>query len=213
MRIDDDDDDNAAIRRCQGGDISGLEPLIARYQVPALRLAFLLVGERGAAEDVVQDSFILAYHAIGRFRSDSPFAPWFYRIVTNSARQRLRRASIRRETSIDWLFSGDEIVSVSQAVDVAVTRDRDPQADPALHAERQEEREDVLRALGGLTQKQREAVVLRYYFGCSDQELAAILGCREGAARQRLHDGLAALRQIIAQRFAWLADTTPSHGR
>ena len=67
-----------------------------------------------------------------------------------------------------------------------------------------------LRALAGLTQKQREAVVLRYYFGCSDQELAAILGCHEGTARQRLHDGLAALRQIIAQRFAWLADTTPS---
>src|SRR5690242_3995909 len=106
VRIDDDDDDNAAIRRCQGGDISGLEPLIARYQVPALRLAFLLVGERGAAEYVVQDSFILAYHAIARFRSDSRFAPWFYRIVTNSARQRLRRASIRHETSIDWLFSG-----------------------------------------------------------------------------------------------------------
>ncbi len=213
MRIDDDDDDSAAIRRCQCGDIGGLEPLIARYQLPALRLAFLLVGERGTAEDVVQDSFILAYHAIARFRSESAFAPWFYRIVTNTARQRVRRASIRRETSIDWLFRGDENVGVSQMVDVAVPRDRDPQADPALQAERQEEREDVLRALAGLTQKQREAVVLRYYFGCSDQELAAILGCREGTARQRLHDGLAALRQTIAQRFVWLQAATPSHGR
>jgi DNA-directed RNA polymerase specialized sigma24 family protein len=48
---------------------------------------------------------------------------------------------------------------------------------------------------------------------CSNQELAAILGCREGAARQRLHGGLVALREIIAQQFAWLADTTPARAR
>ena len=203
------DDDSEAIRRCQHGDIGGLEPLIARYQVAALRLAYLLVGERAAAEDVVQDSFLLAYQGIARFRSGSAFAPWFYRIVTNTARQRQRRAAIRSEISLDWLPSGDENGSAPR---VAVApHDRDPQVDPALHAERLEERVAVLRALAGLTQKQREAVVLRYYFGCSDQELAAILGCREGTARQRLHGGLAALRQIIAQHFEWLADTTLSH--
>jgi DNA-directed RNA polymerase specialized sigma24 family protein len=54
-------------------------------------------------------------------------------------------------------------------------------------------------------------VVLRYYLGCSDHELAAILRCSEGTARQRLHGGLIALRQIIARRFAWLDQTTPSH--
>jgi DNA-directed RNA polymerase specialized sigma24 family protein len=47
------DDDGEAIRRCQRGDIGGLEPLMARYQIAALRLAYLLVGERAAAEDVV----------------------------------------------------------------------------------------------------------------------------------------------------------------
>lgn len=207
------DDDSEAIHRCQRGDISGLEPLIARYQIAALRLAYLLIGERAAAEDVVQDSFLLAYQGIARFRSGSAFAPWFYRIVTNTARQRQRRASTLREVSVEWLTSGDEAGGAFQRTIPAAPRDRDPQVDPALRAERLEEREDVLHALAGLTQKQREAVVLRYYFGCSDQELAAILGCREGTARQRLHGGLAALRQIIAQRFSWLTDTTPSSAR
>ena len=217
MQFDDEpfDDDSEAIRRCQYGDIGGLEPLIARYQVAGLRLAYLLVGERAAAEDVVQDSFLLAYQGIARFRMGSAFAPWFYRIVTNTARQRQRRPAIRREVSADWRLRGDENGSTSQvAVAIAAAqRDRDPQVDPALHAERLEEREDVLRALAALTQKQREAEVLRYYFGCSDHELAVILGCHEGTARQRLHGGLAALRQIIAQRFPWLVDTTPSHAR
>jgi RNA polymerase sigma-70 factor (ECF subfamily) len=207
------DDDSEAIRRCQRGDISGLEPLIARYQVAALRLAYLLVGERTAAEDVVQDSLLQAYHSITRFRTDSSFAPWFYRIVTNTARQRRRRAAIRHEISIDRLQSGEEVGGMFLSAAAATPHDRDPQVDPARHAEQEEEREGMLRALARLTQKQREAVVLRYYLGCSDQELAAILGCREGAARQRLHGGLAALRQIIAQQFAWLADTTPSRAR
>lgn len=205
--------DSAAIRRCQRGDIGGLEPLIARHQVAALRLAYLLVGERTAAEDVVQDSFLLAYQAIASFRTGSAFAPWFYRIVTNAARQRQRRPAIRHEISVDWRPYSDEDRGASQHATPAAPADRDPQADPALHAERLEERADVLRALARLTQKQREAVVLRYYIGCSDHELAAILGCHEGTARQRLHDGLAALRQIIEQHFPWLVDTTLSHAR
>ncbi len=202
------EDDAEAIRRCQRGDIGGLEPLIARYQVAGMRLAYLLVGERLAAEDVVQDSFLHAYRGIARFRADSPFTPWFYRIVTNTARQQ-RRTIARREITVSWLASDDEPEGGSEVSPLRTElRDRDPLADPALQAEHQEEREDILRALAGLTRKQREAVVLRYYLGCSDRELAAILGCSEGTARQRLHDGLVALRQIITQRFAWLDVTT-----
>jgi RNA polymerase sigma-70 factor (ECF subfamily) len=207
------DDDSEAIRRCQRGDIGGLEPLIARYQVAALRLAYLLIGERAAAEDIVQDSFLLAYQGIARFRPGSAFAPWFYRIVTNTARQRRRKASARQEISVDWQPDGNKSEAVCVVIGSAVARDSDPEVDPALRAERLEEREDVLRALAGLTQKQREAIVLRYYFGCSDQELAAILGCREGAARQRLHGGMTALRQIIAQSFTWLVVTAPSRAK
>jgi RNA polymerase sigma factor (sigma-70 family) len=207
------DDDGEAIRRCQRGDIGGLEPLMARYQVAALRLAYLLLGERTAAEDVVQESFLLAYQGSARFRPGSAFAPWLYRIVTNSARQWRRRAAARREISVEWLQSGDEDEDPSPGAVAAAPRAHDIRVDPALQAERVEEREDVLCALAALTQKQREAVVLRYYFGCSDRELAAMLGCREGTARQRLHGGLAALRQIIMQRFAWLADTNSAATR
>lgn len=196
------DDDGEAIRRCQRGDIGGLETLMARYQVPALRLAYLLLGDRTTAEDVVQDSFLLAYQGMARFRAGGAFSPWFYRIVTNTARQQRRRATTRREISVERLPGGD--AGSPPFARAAEPSDRDPQVDPALQAERLEEREEVLRALAEFTRKQREAIVLRYYVGCSDRELAAILGCREGTARQRLHGGLAALRQIIARRYAWL---------
>jgi RNA polymerase sigma-70 factor (ECF subfamily) len=92
-------DDAEAMRRCQQGDIAGLAALVARYQVTAVRVAFLLVRDRALAEDIVQDSFLLAYRASGRFRLGAPFAPWFYQIVLNAARQQQRAIRVCRSTS------------------------------------------------------------------------------------------------------------------
>ncbi|HEY7834642.1 MAG TPA: sigma factor, partial [Ktedonobacterales bacterium] len=68
-------------------------------QVTAVRVAFLLVQDRALAEDIVQDSFLLAYRASGRFRLGAPFAPWFYQIVLNAARQQQRAIGVCRSTS------------------------------------------------------------------------------------------------------------------
>src|SRR5262245_19325479 len=96
-----------AIRRCQQGDIAGLGPLVACYQNPGVRLAYLLTGDHELADDIVQDSFLLAYRGIQRFRLGEPFAPWFYRIVTNTARQQRRYARHRREVSLSALSPED----------------------------------------------------------------------------------------------------------
>lgn len=198
--------DTDAIRRCQQGEMDGLEPLMSRYQVAAARLAYLLIGDRSLADDIMQDSFLVAYRHIKRFDPNRPFAPWFFQIVTNVARQRRRDALRRREVSLDALDTADptalssEIFTAPRGAQDAPAR----QADPVLQAERAEERSAVLDALGSLTQKQREAVVLRYYLGYSDREMAAILGCRAGAARVRLHGGLVALARAIQHSYPWL---------
>jgi RNA polymerase sigma factor (sigma-70 family) len=187
-----------AIRRCQRGDIAGLGPLVVCYQVPALRLAFLLTGDRDLADDIVQDSFLLAYRGIGRFRLGEPFAPWFYRIVTNTARQQRRYARRRREVSLDTL-------ALEDAAEQQLGGSADPtRADPAEHAEWAEARTALLNVLAMLPHKQREAVVLRYYFGYPDQRIASILGCRLGTVQQRLHAGRASLQQAIRNRYPWL---------
>jgi hypothetical protein len=71
-------------------------------------------------------------------------------------------------------------------------------------AERREDQTAILDALDTLSQKQREAVILRYFFGYSDRDMAEALSCREGTARQRLHAGLVALERAIRQRYPWL---------
>lgn len=190
-----------AIRRCQQGDIAGLEPLVIHYQVPAVQLAYLLTGDHELASDIAQESFLLAYRGIARFRLGEPFAPWFYRIVTNAARQQRRHVRRLREVSLDALAEEDSPGRRTSAAGNMVAADR---ADPSKYAEQAETRAALLTALATLPQKQREAVVLRYYFGYPDQEIASILECRLGTVQQRLHAGRASLQRVIRRRFPWL---------
>lgn len=194
-------EDVDVISRCQQGDIASLGALVARYQVPGVRLAYLLTGDHALADDVVQDSFLLAYRGIKRFRLGEPFGPWFYRIVTNRARQQLRSARSRREISLDTLSPQDADERRLDAPGDAALAQHD---DPAQRAESAEAQAALLAALDTLPQKQREAIVLRYYIGYSDQQIASTLGCRLGTVQQRLHAGRASLQQAIRRRYPWL---------
>ena len=200
-------DESDAIRRCQQGDIAALGALVTHYQTPAVRLAYLLTGDQDLANDIAQDSFLLAWRGIRRFRLGEPFAPWFYRIVTNSARQQMRSARYRREVSLDALVSDDPD---ARRLGVSLAATQASQADPEERAERAEAWAALLAALAALPQKQREAVVLRYYLGYPDKQAAMILGCRVGALQQRLHDGRASLQRAIRTRYPWLLRSLPT---
>lgn len=190
-----------------GGDIEGLATLIRRYEADALRLAYLLTGDRFLAEDIAQDSFIQADRALSHFDTRRPFLPWFQRIVTNTARMRLRSARRRREVSLTTLASehGDE--DGLRREPLAAFFDGQAPLEPATRAERLEERAAIGAALSELTAKQREAVALRYYFAYSDQEIATILDCSVNTARHRVYDGLHALERVIRQRYPWLIES------
>jgi RNA polymerase sigma-70 factor (ECF subfamily) len=193
-------EDSVAIRRCQQGDIDALGILVARYQHSALRLAFLLIGSQTLAEDVVQEAFLAAHHGLPRFNLAQPFAPWFYRIVTNTARMHYRTRNRHAAVSLDTVLEDGADTNLRQ----------DTTAGPEQHVERDELRREVGRLLAALTTAQREVIVLRYYYGYSDQEIAEIVGCRVPAARQRLYGGLHALKRLVSQRSSWLLDEIPS---
>lgn len=201
MQVSDDED---AITRCQRGDIEGLATLIRRYQADALRLAYLLCGDRFLAEDITQDSFIQAYQSIARFQPGRPFLPWFHQIVTNTARMRRRSASRRHETSMAALL-GEQTHAAGGLPDSPTD-----EANPATQAERMEDRTAIGQALAHLTPKQREALALRYYLDYRDEEIATILGCGVNTARHRVYDGLRALERVLRQRFPWLLEGATS---
>ena len=191
-------EDSIAIRRCQQGDVEALGILITRHQAGALRLAFLLSGDQMLADDIVQEAFLAAYQGLPRFQLARPFIPWFYRIVTNAARQRQRTQERHPAVSLDAVWDHGEQSEPST----------EEMAGPEALAERDEVRRAVGALLAALTTAQREALALRFYYGFSDQEIGEIVGCRTPAARQRLYGGLHALKKLIRQHAPWLIDET-----
>jgi RNA polymerase sigma-70 factor (sigma-E family) len=139
-------------------------------------LAFLLVGDRGLAEEVVQEAFARTLEAWGRLRR--PDDPFFYvrRVVVNLARSAIRRRVFGRRQTAD------------------VTR-HNPGADETVVAD--ESRREVMRALAGLPRRQRECVVLRYFEECSTEETAAALGVSPSAVKTHLQRALQALERTL----------------
>lgn len=179
-------DDRTAIERLQGGDISGLEVLVRRYELRATRAAYLVVRDRATAEDVVSDAFVRCFERIRQFQASRPFAPWFLRIVVNDA----IKASSRQERFVSLEGSNDGQTPLLDLVAAS-------EAGPEEIAESAELRRTVESAIGRLSPAQRAAVVLHYYVGLSGPEMAVELASPLGTVKRRLHDARARLRQIL----------------
>ena len=163
-------------------DLESYDQLVREHQGIAFRTAYVITGSAADAEEVVQDAFVKAYRARGRFRSGAPFRPWLLAIVANEARNR-RRATGRRARLTMQL--AEERPSGGAA----------PSPEVALLA--REERAELLAAVDRLGEEQRAAVACRYFLGLSEAETAAVLGCRPGTVKSRLSRALARLEEEL----------------
>src|SRR5215203_2796747 len=90
-----------AIKPLKSGDIRGLEHIVARHQVKAVRTADLITRDAGLAEDVVQDTFLQVYRSIRGFDAARPFEPWFMRSVVNASVKFMQRSTRQVEVGDD----------------------------------------------------------------------------------------------------------------
>src|SRR5690349_13434205 len=97
-------DEQQAIQKLKYGDVSGLEFLVRRFQLKAVRVAYLITRDPGTAEDVVQDCFVRAYRSIHSYDEARPFEPWFMRTVVNASVKFLQRSA----RQVDWGAGTDE---------------------------------------------------------------------------------------------------------
>jgi RNA polymerase sigma-70 factor, ECF subfamily len=178
-------DDNEAVARLKRGDISGLAALVERYQVRAVRTAYLITHDLPLAEDVAQAAFLRAYHAIDQFDSSRPFAPWFLRSVANAAVQAVRRSAYTVPLESESVNFADLLP--------------DSAHDPASEAESAEFKQAVWDALAKLPPEQRAAVVLRYYLDFSEHEMSAVLDAPPGTVKSRLYAARKQLRGLLGR--------------
>lgn len=178
--------EKAAVSRLKNGDIRGLAALVEAHQVKAARAAYLIVRDPALAQDIVQAAFLRFYERIGRYDSTRPFAPYFMRMVVNDALAALRTRS--RSTSLD---APDGEISLEDILP-------DPAPTPDGEIEAAELRGAVETALEKLSPEQRAAVVLRYYLGLSEADMAASLDVPPGTVKWRLHAAKKQLRALLS---------------
>jgi RNA polymerase sigma-70 factor (ECF subfamily) len=180
-----------AIARLKQGDIGGLEILVRRYQLQAVRAAYLITRDRAMAEDLVQAAFIRAYERIAQFESERAFGPWFLRSVVNAA----LKAVTRRKDGLSLEQTWDGIEESSETA--IIIADTTPGPEELL--EQTETRLAIGEALNRLSPTQRATIVLRYYLGMSETAIAEQLGCSPGTVKWRLHAARQTLQTLLAE--------------
>jgi RNA polymerase sigma-70 factor, ECF subfamily len=173
--------DKGLVLAARKGDHHAFEVLVRRYQDRMMNVAFRMTGDYDDACETVQDTFLAAYKAIGKFRGDSAFSTWLYSICVNHARNRISQRQRRafRETGIS--DDGDP-----ENGDATAPTPPDPHSTAIEQLERKALQERVQKCIDGLSQDQREVLVLRDIEGFSYEEIGAMLALPEGTIKSRL---------------------------
>ncbi len=186
------DSDRDLVRRVQAGDKTAFDVLVLRYQHKLVKLISRYVRDPQEALDVSQETFIKAYRALPRFRGDSSFYTWLYRIGVNTAKNHLV-AQGRRPPDTDVDAQDAERYDVD-----TILRHHDT---PEGEAYRDEVERTVVAALEALPEELRTAITLRELEGLSYEEIARVMDCPVGTVRSRIFRA----REAIEKRLGALA--------
>jgi RNA polymerase sigma-70 factor (ECF subfamily) len=181
--------DEELIARVLAGDQASYETLVTRYRDYVYTIAVRIVGNDEDAEDVAQEAFVRAYRALPRFRGDSKFSSWLYRIATNRALTHLKKRR-RRAVTVD-IAAGPHIEAG------AIDDGRRAETSPELAVRDAEFRRAVRAAVLELPEQYRVVVTLFYLEERSYKEVAATLGIPMGTLKTHLHRARALLRDIL----------------
>jgi RNA polymerase sigma-70 factor (ECF subfamily) len=175
------DSDQEIIGRVIAGDRDAFATLVNRYSDPLYRHALGMTGSPDVAEDILQTSFIKAYHHLGEVRGR--FDAWLFRIVANGCK--------------DWLKN-------IRRTHLSYDEDDQPSSfnTPDQDLDRTELRSDLDQALAELAPSLREAFVMKHVEGRSYEEMADLLATTVGALKMRVHRAREALQALLEEKYA-----------
>jgi RNA polymerase sigma-70 factor (ECF subfamily) len=189
-------DDKALIIRAQQGDRAAFESLVQRYDRDVLRLALNMLHSPEDARDVYQEAFLKAYRNIDRFRLDSSFYTWLYRIVTNVCLDHLRRRRARPEDQAP--VNGSELREDVPARDF-FDNQTDTSADPEQSLLGHEIGDRIDRALESLSPRERMIFELKHKQGLRLRAIGEALGTTEETVKNSLFRATRKLRAQLAE--------------
>lgn len=164
------------VRKVRNGDRAAFDLLVVKYQSRVASIISRYIYDSQEVMDLTQETFIKAYRAIERFRGDSAFYTWLYRIAVNTAKNYLESRSRRHQGSADS----------AEAENYDDGRRLRDIASPERLLQREQLQNELSNAIAALPEELRSAFLLREYDGLSYEDIARILECPIGTVRSRI---------------------------
>jgi RNA polymerase sigma-70 factor (ECF subfamily) len=187
-------DDLTLVRRARAGDQRAFGLLVERYQKKVYAVALGMVKDAEEAMDVSQEAFVKVHRYLDRFKGDSSFYTWLYRITTNTCIDVLRRRAVISQESVEY----DDSVQLDLAEANLGALGSQVDASPARSALRRELGEKLEEALAQLPEKHRAILLLRELEGMSYEDLARTLDIPKGTVMSRLFHARAKVQRLLA---------------
>lgn len=180
--------DGYLVQRVQRGDKAAFDLLVLKYQSRVASIVSRYTGDSQDVLDLTQETFIKAFRAIERFRGDSAFYTWLYRIAVNTAKNFLDSRSRRPRASMET-EDAEHLDSADWLRDIAT---------PDNLLQREQMHDILQRAISALPEDLRTALLLREYEGLSYEDIAQILECPIGTVRSRIFRARDAVDKALA---------------
>lgn len=169
--------DSGLVKKAQQGDSAAFDALVVKYQYKITNLAIHYVKDEDEAQDIVQETFIKAYQGLAKFRGDSAFYTWLYRIAINSAKNYIMLRNRKVPAYTVDVESAENMECVT-AMKECGTPERDTLTN--------EIEKTIYQAIRGLSDDLRTVITLREIGGLSYDEIAAVVECPIGTVRSRI---------------------------
>lgn len=186
--------DNDLVKRCQAGDTRAFDVLVNRYRGRVYAMTYHMIQNEAEAWDLAQEAFIKAWRALPRFKLDSSFYTWLYRIAHNVAYDYLRKKKIQGDGEFD-----DSRTEHKAAAGAETVPHGDAAPDTVLKNAELGQR--IRAAIAQLSPDHRQVILLREVEGLQYEEIAALIPCSLGTVMSRLFYARKKLQELLKDTY------------
>jgi len=179
------EDELSILQRCRRGSREAFESVVKCYMKDSYNIALGLVGSRDDALELSQEAFYRAFKNIKHLKAGRKFFPWFYQILRNLCFSHLRKRRLRQTSRLPEV-DGQEFTAAPG-----------DWFQPEVVADRNEMKDCVWKAIGQLSEKHREVIILRHFRDMSYEQIAENLFCSTGTVMSRLYHARKKLKEIL----------------
>ena len=187
-------DDVELVKRCQAGDSGAFNALVTRYRSKAFTMIYGMVQNEQDAWDLAQEGFLKAWKSIHRFKGNSSFYTWLYRILTNVTIDSLRRKGIHGEAEFDDRVAPAQVEPGSRTTPSSVPL-------PHKKLEHREIRQRIDEAISKLSPEHRAVIVMKEIEDLQYNQIAEILRCSLGTVMSRLFYARKKLQTLLRDLY------------